>query len=119
MKKIFLTLLLLLSAAGLRAETVAAQFPGGKEALAKYLATTVKYPKHAAECGIEGVIEVTFKVLPDGSRKDAKIVRAIDPDLEAEALRVVAAMPAWVPATTDGTPVESTATVEVTFLLDQ
>ena len=45
-------------------------------------------------------------------------MRAIDPDLEAEALRVVAAMPAWIPATTDGTPQESTATVAVTFLLD-
>ena len=97
---------------------MAAQFPGGDEALAKYLAANVKYPKHAADCGIEGVVEVKFTVLPDGSRKDPKIVRAIDPDLEAEALRVVAAMPAWIPATTDGTPQESTATVAVTFLLD-
>ncbi len=119
MKKILLTLMLLLSAAALRAETVAAHYPGGAEAMAKYLAGAVKYPKHAADCGIEGIVEVTFKVLPDGTRKDARIVRAIDPDLEAEALRVVAAMPAWVPAKADdGAPVESTATVAVKFLLD-
>lgn len=118
MRKILLTLLLLLSAAGMRAETVAPQFPGGKEALAKYLEKTVKYPQRAADHGIEGVVEVRFIVLTDGSRKDPKVVRAIDPDLEAEALRVVAAMPAWVPATADGTPVEDTATVAVTFLLD-
>lgn len=118
MKKVIFTLLLLLSAVSMRAETVAPQFPGGDEALAKYLAETVKYPKRAADHGIEGVVEVVFTVLPDGSRKDARVVRAIDPDLEAEALRVVAAMPAWTPATADGTPVEGKATVTVTFLLD-
>lgn len=118
MRKLLLTLLLSISALCLRAETVAPQFPGGDEALAKYLKETVKYPKRAADYGVEGIVKVRITVLADGELKDTKVVTPIDPDLEAEALRVVAAMPRWIPASADGVPVEDSAIVEVTFLLD-
>lgn len=97
---------------------VPASFPGGQEALFKYLGTNVIYPVSAQENGIEGTVTVIFTVKPDGKISDIKIARPLDPDLEAEAIRVVKDMPAWTPATgDDGTPVSSSVTLPVKFRL--
>lgn len=93
-------------------------FPGGDEALKKYVAENTRYPELAKENGVEGIVVVGFIVLPDGSLNEAKIIRFIDPDLEKEALRVVMGMPAWIPAEKGGTPIEAPAKVEVPFLLE-
>ena len=94
-----------------------ASFKGGQEALAAYLASNVHYPVTAMENGIEGVVTLQFVVKPDGSIGSIKAVRMTDPDLEAEAIRVVKGMPAWVPAEEGGKAVESTVTLPVTFRL--
>lgn len=93
------------------------QYPGGKEALDKYISTNMKYPKTAVDNGIEGVVNVAFVVKADGSIGSIKIVRMVDPDLEAEAIRLVKEMPAWTPAQENGKPVDAQTQVDVNFVL--
>lgn len=93
-------------------------FPGGTEALNKFITENLHYPQISKDMGVEGVVNVQFSVMPDGSIGSIKIVRMVDPDLEQEAIRIVKKMPAWIPADKDGTPVEATATVSVPFVLD-
>lgn len=92
-----------------------AEYPGGKEAMDKFIQSNMIYPSHAKEFGIEGVVPVQFNVKADGSIGSIKIVRMIDPDLEQEAIRLVKTMPAWTPAVVNGKPADSTARVDIEF----
>lgn len=117
MKKIALLLTLLLSSVGvILADN--ASFPGGEEALEKYISANLKYPATAAENGIEGVVQVSFTVKADGSIGTIKIDRMVDPDLEQEAIRLVKSMPVWIPATGNGTPIDSRQTLKIPFTLN-
>ena len=102
---------------GAMAATPAA-FPGGADAEKEYITTNLKYPQMAKDNGIEGVVSVIFTVKADGTVGNIKIKRMVDPDLEAEAIRLVKQMPKWTPANDNGTPVESTAEVDVAFTLE-
>ncbi len=93
-------------------------FPGGEEAMKKFISDNLTYPPMAKENGIEGIVNVAFTVKSDGSIGSIKIVRMIDPDLEQEAIRLVKKMPLWQPAEENGTPVDATATVAIPFLLE-
>ncbi len=98
-------------------DTIPASYPGGEKALAAYLDKNLQYPQPSISNGIEGVVNVKFVVKTDGALDKLSIVRLVDPDLEAEAIRLVKGMPAWNPATVGGTPVESESNVQVTFSL--
>lgn len=93
------------------------QYPGGPDALKQYIAANLKYPQAAKDNGIEGEVDVAFTVKPDGSIGSIKIVRMVDPDLESEAIRLVKGMPAWIPADSNGQPVEAQTQVKINFLL--
>lgn len=101
------------------AEVTKASFPGGKEALEKYISTNMKYPAAAKQNGIEGIVTVAFTVKTDGTIGSIKIVRMIDPDLEQEAIRLVKNMPKWQPAYDNGNPVDSSEEVPIPFLLEE
>ncbi len=94
-----------------------ASFPGGEKACKEFINKNVVYPASAQENGVEGVVVVSFTVKTDGTIGNIKIKRMVDPDLEAEAVRVVKKMPNWQPATEDGVAVESTAEVSFPFTL--
>lgn len=100
------------------AALVPATFPGGQAAIDKYIADNLKYPEMAKEIGIEGIVPLEFTVKTDGTIGTIKVVRMIDPDLEQEAIRLVKTMPAWTPATDDGTAVESTVSLQIPFRLN-
>lgn len=100
-------------------DTIPASFPGGEKALASYIDKNLKYPQPSISNGIEGVVNVKFLVRTDGALDKLAIVRLVDPDLEAEAIRLVKGMPAWNPATVAGTPVESESNVQITFTLPE
>ena len=51
----------------------------------------------------------------DGTVSGTKIVKSVSPELDAEALRVVNAMPKWTPGRQNGSPVRVKYTVPVTF----
>ena len=93
------------------------EYPGGMEELMKFLQRNVKYPKEAQEQGKQGRVIVQFVVNKDGSITDAKIAKSVDPQLDAEALRVVNAMPNWTPGKQKGEPVRTRFTLPVTFRL--
>lgn len=92
-------------------------FPGGMAELMKYLSSNIKYPVEAHKAGIQGRVVVSFVVNKDGTVKDAKIVRSVDKSIDAEALRVISAMPKWQPGYQDGKAVSVRYTVPVTFRL--
>ena len=93
------------------------EFPGGMEGLMKHLSKEIKYPKEAQEKGTQGRVIVQFVVRKDGSITDAKIMKPVDPLLDAEALRVVSEMPNWIPGKQRGEAVNVRFTLPVTFRL--
>lgn len=93
------------------------EFPGGKLEMNKFIATHIKYPAIAQENGIEGKVYVVFEVSPTGSVENVKVAKGVDPSLDAEAVRVVKAMPDWNPGQQRGKKVAVTVTVPVEFHL--
>ena len=93
------------------------EYPGGMVELMKFLQRNVRYPKEAQEQGKQGRVVVQFVVNKDGSITDAKIAKSVDPQLDAEALRVVNAMPNWTPGKQRGKEVRTYFTIPVTFRL--
>lgn len=93
------------------------EFPGGEEALRKFIATSVKYPVIAQENGIQGRVYVSFVVNTKGKVTDVKIARGVDPNLDKEAIRVVNSMPAWKPGRQRGKAVKVSYTVPINFVL--
>lgn len=94
-------------------------FPGGQELLLKYLAVNIKYPASAVKAKKQGRVIVTFVVQKDGSVTHAKVAKSIDPELDAEALRVVRGMPKWIPGTQLGKPVNVKYFLPVKFSLQK
>ena len=93
------------------------QYKGGDQALMDYLNKSIKYPVIAEENGIQGRVVCTFVVERDGSITDVKVVRSVDPSLDKEAVRVLKAMPKWIPGKQNGSAVRVKFTVPVTFKL--
>jgi TonB family protein len=71
---------------------------GGYERYQEYLSKHVNYPASAAAGNIQGKVKVSFRVMPDGTLEDVKVVRRLQPDCDAEALRLVKEGPEWTPA---------------------
>lgn len=120
MKRLILSILLAGAfTASLLADTTPA-FPGGMEAFFSFLNKNMQYPTRAADNGIEGKVVVQFDVDEHGTISNARILRPVDPDLEEEALRIVHAMPKWIPATDNaGHPIASNAVIPITFKLSE
>ena len=93
------------------------QFPGGMQEALNFLGTHVRYPVAAQEAKIEGRVIVGFVVGKDGSVSDIKVVRGINPELDAEAVRVVSMMPKWIPGKQRGKAVAVKYTMPIMFRL--
>lgn len=94
------------------------EFPdGGMSGLMKYLSANIRYPEAAHKAGTQGRVTVQFVVGKDGSIGDVKVIRGVDPTLDAEAIRVISGMPKWKPGTQKGEPVNVRYTVPVMFRL--
>ena len=94
------------------------RYPGGTNALMTYLRDNIKYPAEAAKAGIQGKVIVQFVIGKDGTVRDVKPIRNVSPELDAEAVRVVAAMPKWVPGYQRGEAVNVRYTLPVNFRMD-
>jgi len=93
------------------------QFPGGEDALRKYLASHVNYPPMAAENNVQGKVVVQFVVEKDGKVGEVKVVRSVDKDLDKEAVRVCKSLPKFTPGRQNGQAVSVWYTLPVTFKL--
>jgi protein TonB len=93
------------------------QFPGGENALMKWINDHMNYPTIAAENGISGRVNCTFVVNADGSVVDVEVVRGRDPYLDKEAVRVLKLLPKFKPGEQRGKPVRVKYNVPVYFQL--
>lgn len=93
------------------------EYEGGMEEMMKTLNANVVYPKEAVDKNIQGMVVVSFIVEKDGSTTDFKLIRGIDPNLDAEALRVVKLLDKWIAAEQHGKPVRCRMNVPVNFRL--
>lgn len=94
------------------------QFPGGLQALQKFIADSIRYPEEAKKAGIQGRAIVTFIVEKDGSLSNFKIIRSTKNDLlDKEAIRVIKSMPKWKPGKSSGSLVRVNFTLPVPFVI--
>lgn len=94
------------------------EFPnGGMPGLMKYLSDNIRYSEAAKVAGIQGRVTVVFVVDKDGSITNVKILRGVDAELDKEAIRVISAMPKWIPGMQKGKAVKVRYTVPVMFRL--
>ena len=82
-----------------------------------WLRKNLRYPARCAEMGIGGKVFIEFVVEKDGSISSINIVRSADPDLSQEAIRVVKAMPKWIPGMQRDKAVRVRFTIPITFQL--
>ncbi len=93
------------------------EFPGGMNALNKFLGKNIKYPQIAADNGIQGRVFIKFVVEKDGSVGETVVARGVDKSLDNEAQRVIKKMPKWKPGKQRGKAVRVWYTVPVNFRL--
>lgn len=93
------------------------EFPGGLEALYKFVQDNMKYPQMAAENGIGGKVYVSFEVDTDGTVLNPRILRDIGAGCGQEALRIVSLMPKWKPGKRMNYETKQWEVVRVTFHL--
>lgn len=93
------------------------EFPNGPDALKRYIAKTVIYPRSAAMHKEQGRVFVKFIVETDGTVGQVEIARGISPALDAEAIRVIKSLPVWKPGIKDGKPVRVSYAVPINFRL--
>ena len=93
------------------------EFPGGMAELMKYLQKNIRYPQICKEQRVQGRVIVQFVVNTDSTITDVNVVKPVNPYLDKEAVRVVEAMPKWIPGKLHGEPVRVRFTLPVTFRL--
>lgn len=93
------------------------EFPGGGPAMMRFLSENIRYPLVAIMNRIEGRVICQFVVKKDGTINDVVVVRGVDPQLDAEAKRVLELMPLWEPGIQQGEAVNVRYTVPVVFSL--
>jgi TonB family protein len=94
------------------------EYPGGFDGVRKFLAENIKYPAAAEEMGISGRVFVSFVVSETGEVTNAKVERGVDPELDAEALRVINQLPNWKPGVEKGKKVPVKFTMPIVFSLN-
>ncbi len=93
------------------------QFPGGEKELMSFISKNLKYPAVPAENGIQGRVVIRFVVSKTGDVTDVQILKGLDPSCDKEAVRVVKAMPKWIPGRQNGRTVPVYYTLPVTYRL--
>lgn len=92
-----------------------ASFPGGVDAMVKYISKNVKYPNKAIKNNDQGKVFVQFVVEKNGKISNIEVLRGVSKELDKEAMRVVRKMPKWFPAELDGKPVRSRMRIPFNF----
>lgn len=95
------------------------QFPGGQDALVKFMSTNVKYPEAARKAGKEGTVQIGFTVTKTGKISNIKVKKSVETTLDAEAVRVVSVMPDWIPGKAKGQAVDIEMVLPVSFKLEK
>lgn len=91
------------------------KFAAGMRAFQDYLATNVRYPAAASAANIKGKVFVSFIVRSDGRITDIGVLKELGYGCDEEAVRVISAMPNWIPGSQSGKPVNVKYNVVVPF----
>ena len=94
------------------------EYPGGMEAMMKFVAENLKYPQQMQKEKVEGRVLLSFVVEKDGSVTNIEEVKSPHPVLTEEAIRVVKLMPKWKPGKQDGKEVRVQFNLPITFRLN-
>lgn len=94
------------------------QYPGGEEAMIKFIQNNVVYPELSKELGEQGTVYVQFIVNRDGSISGVMVIRGVSDLLDAEAMRVIKLMPNWIPGMQKGKTVRVRYTIPINFQID-
>jgi TonB family protein len=92
-------------------------FPGGREALTKYLSDNLSYPEEAKKESIEGGVYIQFVVDSQGKISEAKVLKGIGYGCDEEAMRIVKKMPDWIPGKQGGRVVAVRYNLPIKFKL--
>jgi TonB family protein len=98
---------------------IPAEFPGGQNEMMNYMIKNIKYPEKARNAGIQGKVYVQFEVTSKGKVTRVKVLRGVNDEIDAEAVRVITAMPDWKPAENKGKKVNMMFTLPVSFKLSE
>jgi protein TonB len=93
------------------------EFPGGSSALMEFLVKNVQYPKQAVKDSITGKVFVQFIINETGKVTNPKVLKSVNPLLDAEAIRVVGTLPDWTPGKNKGVTVKVAFTLPIAFAL--
>lgn len=93
---------------------------GDDSQFARWIYKNVEYPESAISAGAQGRMLVQFSIMPDGSMDEFEVVRGINPDLDAEVLRVMKSCDLkWTPGMQNGKPVKVTYNFPIVFRLQE
>jgi TonB family protein len=95
------------------------QYPGGEEALMKFIHDNLKYPEASFKAGVEGRVTIRFVVNLEGAVTDVKVIRGLDSLCNNEAVRVVKMMPTWTPGKIGDRVVPIYYTLPIVFKLQK
>lgn len=90
---------------------------GDANVFSNYVCMKLVYPESAKKKGISGRVTLSFIIGTDGVVGDVKVLRGVNPELDAEAVRVVAASPKWTAGKSGGKPVAVRFVFPVIFSL--
>lgn len=93
------------------------EYPGGMEAMTKYLIANIRYPEEAVKSKTTGKVYVSFVVTKDGKVTKTAVKRSVSKEIDAEAIRVISSMPNWIPGEKDGKKVDAEMILPVAFTL--
>ncbi len=91
---------------------------GDANDFSKWVAENIVYPQDAQDRQVSGRVILQFTVTKEGDVKDVKVLKGIDPSLDAEAVRVVSASPKWAPGNQNNIPVAVNYIFPVIFKLN-
>ncbi|MBN9301479.1 MAG: hypothetical protein BGO84_04285 [Dysgonomonas sp. 37-18] len=92
-------------------------FPGGESAMQRFVADNLKYPESAQKAGVQGRVTVRFIVGKTGEISDVRVIRGIDSECDAEAVRMIQSMPKWTPGKQNGIAVPVYFTLPIVYRL--
>lgn len=91
------------------------EFPGGMDALKDFVHENLVYPQHLIDSRVGGRVVIIFIVDKEGKIVDPTVMKGVNEELNAEALRIVKMMPNWTPGTNGGNPVNKQFILPIDF----
>lgn len=92
-------------------------FPGGENAMQKFILDNLRYPRKAQKAGISGTVELGIIIDKLGSIQKISIIKSVDPLLDNEAVRIIQQMPKWTPGNEKDRLLQMYKVIQVKFEL--